>query len=260
MLLKPSPTVSKRLDKVIRYLAKGYSNRAIEAVLKIDRASYRFYFLSDKCLTLKTIRDRVTVSKEFSDKVCKDVLNNKLTYWQVRKKWGVKGLEALHTRWVFLRMQRDKDLIKKIVPMRAQGMSFNKIAEKLGICAWSANMFYRKHSKRPNVNVQRMKAIELHTQILTLYKQGLTTTEISKKVQRSRSHISHVLNRLGISTKKPGLSKEDRIKVYKLRQAGMSWVEIGYIFGKSPAAVATDYRNHLAEVEAWVKEQDLVHQ
>lgn len=260
MLPKPFPVMNKHLDKVVRYLAKGYSNRAIETLLKVDRGTYRFYFLSDKYLSRHAVnaKDRATISREYSDKVCKDVLDNKLTYWQIRKKWGGKGLEALHTRWDLLRIHRDKDLIEKIVPLRSQGMSFDKIAKKLGICSWSVNMFYRKYNKRPNVHVQRLQGREIQAQILTLYKQGLTPIQIAEKIHRTPGHVSHVLTRHGISTREPGLSKDDMIKVYKLRQAGMSWPEIGYIFGKPHTTVASNYRNHRPEVAAWVKEQNLI--
>lgn len=262
LLPKPLPVMNKNLDKVVRYLAKGYSNRAIEMVLKVDRGSYRFYFLSEKYLSRNPInaRTRATISRTYSDKVCNDVLENKLTYWQIRKKWGSKGLEALHTRWDLLRIERDKDLTEKIVPMREQGLSFDQIAKKLGICGWSANMFYRKHNKqRPNFYVHKKKGLEISSQILLLHKQGLTPTQIAESIKRSPGHVNHVLKRLGISTKAQGLSKEDMLKVYKLRQAGMSWPEIGYIFGKVHVTVASNYRNHRAEVEKWAKEQNLIH-
>lgn len=250
----PNTSQAKKLTKVIKYLAKGYSNRTIESTLKVDKSKYRLFLLSSNRIESLHKTDKLSCSPEYSTKVCEDVLKNNLTYIQAREKWGVKGLTALHGRWYMLKAIQANILTKKIVHLRNQGQSFQRISPQVGISAYSTNVAYRRaNNYKTNINMQRIAGEKIIQQTLAMYRNGATKQEIAIKLQRTPTHIGHILLDNDLSTKKV-LDKDYLLKLHALRKRNMSWKEIGFIFSVRPSTAASTYRNHQLEVLQWTKE------
>ena len=120
-----TPTMRKKLDKAVILCAKGISKRPIAKQLKVDRNDFSVVFASKKVPTFAV-----------ADKIAKETLKKKLTFEQVKKKYGQPGLQALWQYHRLLEIKRFDDLGEKVYKMRYDDngevtMSFENIARKL---------------------------------------------------------------------------------------------------------------------------------
>lgn len=112
------------------------------------------------------------------------------------------------------------DKSKMIVEMLQDGKSSKEIIEKVG-CTKSTISYHRANLK----NGKPLADILEHKTVLELVEQGLTTLEISNKLNRDRSTISRICKTLGVDPTKPetkikfNVSKnelEEMLKVEKI--------------------------------------------
>jgi len=236
---KFTPKKLKILNKVVSLCAKGMSKRGIDAKLGVDRSTIRYDFVSSYNVTF-----------DYANKVSQDVLKHKLTYLDVKSKYGRKGLTALWHFHVLLEQNRYLKLGTKVKDFREKGLSFGEIGKKLNLSYTSTNMAYRKLMNVTRTgNVHCDKGEKLAKKVLSLYAEGKTIKEIAKTVKRTEAHIRSTLReKFGIAIKptKYNLTDADLGKLHKLR-GKLSWAELAYVFSVPRQSLQYQYSRYLAE-------------
>jgi len=237
----PGPVIgSLRLNKALYLLAQGKSKRAACSIAKIDRQRLSFLLGGNKLVPYK-----------FATKVAKDVLQNHLTFDQIKKKYGIRGLRALNNYQMIVKLYRDKIEEQMILKARIKAdpvenmPSVRTLSKTLNI---SKDKIYVKLRKILNSvrigNAALMRGAKIRTTVFALWKQGVRDPYvISSIVKRTPQYVVYILNRYGIrvrENKTPFFTDRDYELIDRLRKT-MTWREIATVFGCSIGSVYNFY-------------------
>lgn len=230
-----TPETVKKLNRAVILLAQGKSKRYLSNHLHIDRADYRGLFYHSKAATV-----------DYSIKVANWVLKNRPTFAVVKAKFGAQGLRALWDYSVTMERNRYSVFGKQVTKLRSQGISFSKIADKLGRSPISVLMAYRaSNPDAPRRNIRFYKAGILAKRMLKMHYEGRSPKEIASKLDRSIQHVQAVLRKYDIKLlpEKMTLSKEDVQRIIRLHNK-LTWEEIAHIYNVGSSLL----RYHLAHI------------
>lgn len=234
-------TIRPKLDRIVRLFAQKNSARQVELITHTDRHNLKKWFLLNKNLTIKSF------SLDYAKKVAEDVLKYNLTYDDVKKKYGSKGLISLYYYKFKESLITNNKIASKVFQLRKKGLSFFKIGSLLDKKPSSIQRsLYQKYGEKSYMGHVRLINIEKRNMKLRKdFESGYKPKELAVKYNIALRSVYRILNNLGLVSRKPSVAKiyYDRIK--KLREANFSWKDIVYILDTSltPQSLRSSFEN-----------------
>lgn len=234
----------KVINQIIEYIKQGKTIGQISKILNIPRPQIKESVKEIEKAGIDLSKD--SKKSEIDNQIIK-LKSEGMSNNDIAKKLNIK-LGALYYRLnkmenegiILSKNEKRLEINNQILKLRAEGMTYNEIAKKLDIDVKNVN--YRiKRMKDLGIDIpdlpksRRIKSFrEKDMQILQMKEEGLSQSEISKRLSISQQAISQRINEMkkcDIEIKKNKIVDEKNRQILELVKEGVTMTEIAKTLG-----------------------------